>query len=115
MLEIKYIKEYNSKNNKIGYNLTDGGGGMKGYKVSQETKDKISKTLTGRKSLTAKKVNQYTLNGLFIRSFNSATEAAKELNLTQSNISRVCNKIRNKTGGFIFKWEEEVDKFLKNE
>lgn len=45
ILEIKYIKEYKSNNSLFGYNLTAGGYGHLGQPRSQETKDKISKTL----------------------------------------------------------------------
>lgn len=41
--EIKYIKKYNTLKN--GYNNTIGGGGIKGYKHTQLTKDKISQSL----------------------------------------------------------------------
>jgi group I intron endonuclease len=57
-----YIKKFDTKNN--GYNMTDGGDGvidfdgkiakkisitLKGHKVSKETRDKISKSLSGKK------------------------------------------------------------------
>ena len=44
--EIFWIKKLNSKLPN-GYNLTDGGGGISGYKLSKETKQKISKSLIG--------------------------------------------------------------------
>ena len=45
--EIFWICKLNSKNNDIGYNITDGGEGWKGGKHSDETKNKISRTKTG--------------------------------------------------------------------
>lgn len=49
------------------------------------------------------KVSQYTLNGEFIQTFESMTEAAKQLGLgNSSGISAVCNNKRNKAGGY--KW-----------
>ena len=47
--EIYYIKKLNTKR-PVGYNLTDGGGGLSGYHVSEETKEKISKSLKGKYS-----------------------------------------------------------------
>lgn len=41
-LERKYIKFYNSNNDKFGYNSTEGGGGMIGYKHTEETKKRLS-------------------------------------------------------------------------
>jgi group I intron endonuclease len=45
-IEIKTIKYYNSY--KEGYNSTIGGDGISGFKLSKETKDKISKKLSGK-------------------------------------------------------------------
>jgi group I intron endonuclease len=46
-MEFHYIKQYNTKAPN-GYNLTYGGDGMDGFKVTQETKDKISKSMSGK-------------------------------------------------------------------
>lgn len=48
-MEFHYIKQYDSKAPN-GYNLTFGGDGMDGFTVSEETKVKISKAMTGKKS-----------------------------------------------------------------
>lgn len=51
-----------------------------------------------------KPVEQYDLQGNFIKSFPSVREAARQLNLDSSTISKVCRG-KNKThGGFIFKY-----------
>ena len=47
-LEIFYIKDLDAKNN--GYNLTDGGDGTIGYKMSNESKQKIRESLKGKPS-----------------------------------------------------------------
>ena len=53
---------------------------------------------------SAKRIGQYDLNGNFIQEFPSARQAARELNLDSSTISKVCRG-KNKThGGFIFKY-----------
>lgn len=49
------------------------------------------------------KIRQLSLTGKEIRIFNSIAEAAKELNLQQSLISKCCAGERNSTGGL--KWE----------
>ena|ERR1035437_5672421 len=50
LAEIYWIKYFNSMNRDLGYNLTEGGGGSSGFKLSQETKDKISKAKLGTKA-----------------------------------------------------------------
>jgi len=47
--EIFYIQQYNSTNRKIGYNLTKGGEGNLGLKMSDETKEKIRQKRLGNK------------------------------------------------------------------
>ena len=49
--EIYYIEEYNSyihAENSNGYNMTLGGGGVRGYKLSKEARDKISRVHKGK-------------------------------------------------------------------
>ena len=38
-LEVHYIKEYNSNNPKYGYNNTEGGDGISGYKCTNKHKE----------------------------------------------------------------------------
>ncbi len=73
---------------------------MIGNTHSQETKDRISKSLQGTACSEDKKraigdknskaVAQYDLNGIFIREFKSAAEAARTLGINKSNVSQVC-------------------------
>jgi group I intron endonuclease len=71
-----YIKQYNTKF-PHGYNLTDGGEGMKGYQYNDNQKQNISKAKTGQKypeehgekirqSKLGKKRNQETINKISI-------------------------------------------------
>lgn len=50
-----------------------------------------------------KKVNQYDMQGNFIREWKSMMEVQRELKIFQSNISNCCRKKQNSTGGY--KWE----------
>ena len=47
-LEKEYIKTFNTRDKNIGYNLTDGGEGTIGYKISEEQREKMSKARKGR-------------------------------------------------------------------
>lgn len=51
-------------------------------------------------------VNQYTLDGVFIRQWNSAEEASKVLNINRRNICALCNnqKWMKSVGGFIWRY-----------
>ena len=52
-----------------------------------------------------KKVIQYDLLGNKIDEFISVSEASRVLNIRQNMISRVCRGERNKTNGFVFKYD----------
>ncbi len=47
--EVYWIKFFNSRNKDFGYNLTDGGEGCLGRKVSEKTRKKMIEKATGRK------------------------------------------------------------------
>ena len=55
-----------------------------------------------------KRVAQYTKDGKFIKEFMSQIQAANELNLQPRCISLVCNNKRKYTGGFVFKYVNEL-------
>lgn len=53
-----------------------------------------------------KKVGQYTIDGIFIKEYESTTDAQKQLKLTRLHASDVCNGKRKSSGGFIWKYVE---------
>lgn len=56
-----------------------------------------------------KKVNQYDMEGNFIKTWNSLIEVSKTLNIAKQNISACClNKKYKSSGGYIWKYESEV-------
>ena len=127
-LEIHYVRIYNSF--KGGLNLTEGGGGKKGYKPSPETKAKLSAALAGRpnprkgkplsqehiakreetrkeRGIGRKQVSQYTKERVWIKDWPSIKEAGEALGIQKGKIS-TCAKGELKTsGGFIWKYSEE--------
>jgi hypothetical protein len=104
-------KHSDEHKNKISQALT-------GIKRSQQTKDKISISSTGKvktqehKSNISKKllgntnknkiVDQYTLDGIFIKEWISVTEAKKYIN---GDIYACCTGKQNQAGGFIWKYK----------
>lgn len=72
--------------------------------------------MTGSKCPSAVSVNQYTLDGQFIRRFGSIVEAANSLGLYNgSHISDVCRGKRKQCKGYIWKYTTDVDVHFVNE
>ena len=90
----------------------------KGKKASYETKLKMSNSHMGIKNnfygkkhseefmkTKRKKIIQMTINGDFIKEWNSLTEASINLDIYISNISNVLKGRYKTTGGFTFKYK----------
>ena len=79
--------------------------------MTEQHKEKISKANKGRKphknTVNSKRrpVVQYDLKGMPIKEFRSASDAAKELNLSQPHITKCCQKKRRTHGGFIWAYK----------
>ena len=54
----------------------------------------------------SKPVNQYTLDGQFVKRWSSAAEIEMELGIHNSHISKCCNEKVKSAGGFIWKFAE---------
>ena len=94
--------------------------------LSEETLKKRRVALTGRilsnahkqkmhevwynshKESLCKSVSQYTKDGVFIRTWTSAGLSAKTLKLNKSTITQCCKGKRKTTGGFIWKYSNDV-------
>lgn len=114
-----YIKELNTKHPN-GYNITDGGKGMQGYRASAETKKKMSQSASikqlGEKNhmhgkhiseeqkkilseASSKPVIQIFSDGSK-EEYSSATGAANKNNLSSSSLSMACNGKYGRQGHF---------------
>ncbi len=119
-LEKQLIAQFDTRNDKYGYNCTVGGEcRLIGHAQSAETRKKISNTskskefskehrerISQAKSGThhhfAKKLYQYDLDGNLIRVWDYMSEASKTLGIDKSCISACClGKIKTSHG---FKW-----------
>ena len=129
--EIYYIRLYDTINN--GYNCESGGNENK--IVSDETKQKMSEAKKGKycgenhpmwgkhlndetkikisKAHDKRKipVSQYTIEGVFIASYESIHEAQRLTNIDKKTISRCCRGIQKTAGGF--KWTYKNPPLLK--
>lgn len=97
-----------------------------GAVVTKEHRNKISAALklahasgrvtpawrgkTGKNHNRSKPINQYTVDGVFIRSWESSTSVARELNISSGNISSCCLGLKNRptAGGFIWKFTNPI-------
>ena len=71
----------------------------KGKPLTEEHKQNMSKAIS-------KPIIQFTLEGVFIREWQSATIASRELNINQSNISACCKGRYKTCRGFIWKYKD---------
>lgn len=60
----------------------------------------------GKENKTSKKVNQYDLDGNFIKTWDSIMDVERKLKINNGNISSCCNGKKNNAGGFIWKHYE---------
>ncbi|WP_252225084.1 NUMOD1 domain-containing DNA-binding protein [Clostridium sp. KO2] len=100
--EICWISIFDSYKN--GYNQNKGGKGNKGHRA-----------LKGRNNPTSKMVVQLTLNGDFIKIWDTMTEAIKSTNTDKSSMIRSCkdkNK-RNSANGFLWVYYNEYNNLHK--
>lgn len=115
--EIEFIKLYGRIDQGTGTlaNLTDGGQGTLGSKHNlgrrhnKKTKEKISKNRLGKKlgsqnhSHLFKAVNQYNLQGNFIKTFSFIKET-KQYGFDHTSVGKCCKNIRKTHAGFIWKY-----------
>lgn len=91
LIEIELIKEYKSYDYHFGYNLSLGGE-------------------LGR----SKPVNKYSIDGTFLKSYETLVEASNIENIPSSNIIACCNGSSNTANGYVWRYEgDSFDKFFQ--
>lgn len=99
-LETNYISQYKDNGYRL-VNLTDGGEGNLGLKLTQDRKDKLLLAV-------AKKIYQYDLEGNFIKEFNHAVEAGDFINFkSYSKINSAAKGKRKKAGNYQWSYEKK--------
>ena len=133
-LEKELIAKYKSNDSRFGYNITSGGfGGATGYKNSDETRKKKSesakvawdrpskhpkklpvvngvKQRKGYTGLGHKKtpIVQKTLDGEYVRTWNSMCEIEKTLGIPTGRMSECCHGKRLSTQGYKWSFAEVI-------
>jgi hypothetical protein len=76
------------------------------FKIGLQKPKKTWLGKIGKLCPNSKKVNQYDLNGNFIKTWDSLSDVKRELNIATSTISAVCANKRGykSTGGFIWRY-----------
>ena len=86
-----------------------------GRHLSEEHKRKISESKKGKRNIhimkLCKKIDQYKLDGNYIKTWDSIAEIERTTQIKGTHISRVCRGKRKTTGGYKWKYhvEEAVD------
>lgn len=94
-----YINFYKSNNSEYGYNLTNGGEGVVGYKPSEDYLEK--------RKLIGKIVEQYDLNGNLLKEWPTMKMIKEKLNIGVDGIRECCNNKRESFKGFIWKFKSK--------
>lgn len=59
----------------------------------------------------SEKVIQYDKTGKQLKIWDSITEAAESIKLSRHSISKVCNGVNKTAGGFLWKYERNIEKY----
>ena len=71
----------------------------KGVPMSEEQKEKCSKTW-----FKGKEIEQYSLDGVFIKKWNGLIDAERELHIFRASICSCCKGKQKQAGGFVWKY-----------
>lgn len=111
-LERTLIAKLNSTDNLHGFNMHPGGTGGEGYHPPIEVRKKISEhhaDVSGGNNPFAKKVYQFTLNGVYINNYESVSIAGKQFNSKGRSISHAA--IYNKMAfGYLWVYDDNIIK-----
>lgn len=66
--------------------------------------EEYRKAHSGRNNCRAQSINQYSIDGIFIKTFETIKEASEYTNTSASKISSVANGKRKTAGGFVWKY-----------
>lgn len=127
--EKEFIQLYGRIDLKTGIlaNMTDGGDGTigairteewiknisKGNKGKKVSKEHVDKLVAASTEYNKKKICQYTLEGRFIKIWDSIKEASEALNILGANIGCAARGISEYSGNFLWRFPQESGEYLK--
>lgn len=77
-------------------------------RLTEDGRKRLSEAHKGKCNSIKRKVDQYTLNGEYIKTWSSISEASKELKIHLSHICHCCREQRNMAGGYIWKYHKDT-------
>lgn len=103
------IKESNIVSVCIGGKSLSAGGFLWSFSSNVDEIQRILKRKTINRPRKGRTVNQYTLDGQFVASYVSASEASRQTGICKITIINVCNHVgyQKTAGGFKWKFNEE--------
>ncbi len=111
IIEVDVIRKFGRIDLKTGIlsNLTDGGEGSWRYIPSESTREKRKKSVSESSFVRRTKcVDQFDLEDNFIRTWNSAKEAAKSLNCDETSITMCCTGKLKTSFKFIWRYNGQI-------
>lgn len=99
--EIELISHFKSNHDNYGYNITSGGDGLNGYKYTEEHSQNMSVAMKGK---NAKKICQYSLDGIFIKIWDSIIEASDALGINFRSIADCCRGEHCRAGEYMWRF-----------
>lgn len=122
-LEIFYIRKFHSLSHENGYNVTEGGKGMLGYKPNENIRRKLSEKKKTREALeiilknkpdNRRAVLMYDLEGRFLRGHKSIIDAVRYCGKDEhSGLTGINNALGNSNYHFCgYLWRYEESKYF---
>ena len=82
---------------------------MWGKHPSEETRQKMSESQKKAQRRRARKINQYTVDGIFIATWDYMKQIEDETGIAYQDISKCCRYKRKSAGGFVWRYADDVN------
>ena len=105
--ESYYIGKYDTFDN--GYNMTIGGKALRGENHPSYGKTLSKEHAKKLKDSRVQEVSQYSATGEFIKTYYSASEAAKQLNIDASGIIKACKGKVKHSGNYQWRYGHSIE------
>ena len=108
----KTDEEMDEIKKKISAKISGENNGMYNKKQSDETRRKMRENhanYKGKNHPRCRKVNQYDLNGNFIKTWDYIKQVKEKLNICESSVRNCCNGKYKSAGGFVWRYADKIE------